>query len=59
MNGDRQMFRKGHCLSLKQSPFILYFSMFYKLIVCFAKTFFLSFPPPIVILVCCVAVALS
>ena len=30
MNGDRQMFRKGHCLSLKRSPFVLYFSMFEK-----------------------------
>ena len=33
--------------------------MFYKLIVCFANTHFLSFPPPIFILVCVVAVALS
>ena len=36
------MFRKGHCLSLKRSPFVLYFNMFYKLIVYFAKTYFLT-----------------
>ena len=28
-------------ITLKRSPFVLYFSMCYKLIVCFAKTYFL------------------
>ena len=45
------MFRKGHCLSLKRSPFVLYFSIIYYLIVCFAKTYVLPFPPPMLILV--------
>ena len=52
-NGDRQMFCKGHCLSFKRSPSVLYFSMFYKLIVCFAITYFLPYLPPIYILMCC------
>ena len=49
--GPRRQIGKGHRLSFKRSPFVLYLSMFYKLIVCFAKTYFLSFPPPIFILV--------
>ena len=54
-NSDRQMFRKGHCLSLKRLPFVLYLSMFYELIgffFFFAKTYFLPFRTPILILVC-------
>ena len=58
MNSDRQMFCKGHCLSLKRSPSVLYCSMFYKLIICLPKAIFYPFRRQYSLL-CVVAVALS
>ena len=51
-------FVKDTVLSLKRSPFVLYFSMFYELMICLPKAIFYPFRRQYSLL-CVVAVALS